>query len=121
MEGISKVVCRLNDDGVRGEIWLNGSFVTEKIDPEDVDMLIRVPSDLYDMNPRVRAAVDWATEERRRESHNCDSYPWVEYMAGHPLFAQSEDDRRYWTHWFGTSRAGVAKGIAVVPLPASLP
>lgn len=121
MEGLTKVVERLNGGGVRGEIWLDGSFVTEKTDPKDVDMLIRIPSDLYDADERVRVAVDWASDEDRCESHNCDSYLWVEYMVGHPLFSESENDRKYWTHWFGTSRAGVAKGIAVVVLPAALP
>lgn len=121
MDGLCGLVERLNRNGVVGEVWLDGSFVTEKIDPEDVDILIRVSSALYDNDRRVRDAVDWASQEERRDSHNCDSYKWIEYDSGHPLFPDSENDRNYWTRFFGTSRKGVAKGIVTITIPAVMP
>lgn len=53
-------------------------------------------------------------------AHECDAYRWVEYSTGHALFAKSEDDRKYWTGWFGKSMRGVRKGIAAISLPAEL-
>ena len=47
----------------------------------------------------------------------CDSYKWVEYERGHPNYRSSEDDREYWSDWFGHSRMGVPKGIIVIELP----
>lgn len=117
MEGLEEVVRRLQTAGVMGEVWVNGSFLTEKVDPKDVDYLIRVSADAYDSNATVRAAVDWATSDELVASRCCDGYKWIEYPAGHPLFSESEESRVYWTGFFGTSRGGQAKGIACIPIP----
>jgi hypothetical protein len=117
-DGLIDLVRQISEAGVDGEIWLDGSFLTNKIDPIDVDCLLRVGSDDYDNDAAKRAVIDWASHEDRLDSHSCDSYKWVEYDAGHPLFAISEDTRRYWSDWYGMSRKKVEKGIAVVLLPA---
>ena len=115
------VVRRLNSFKVTGELWIDGSFVTKKVDPEDVDILLRVSSDIYDSDDKARAVVDWASSAELLESHSCDAYRWIEYSSGHPLHAESEADRRYWERWFGYGRNGKPKGIVVVKLPATLP
>ncbi|HEV7222846.1 MAG TPA: hypothetical protein VGN42_09100 [Pirellulales bacterium] len=120
MDHLIDLVGRLSRGDVAGELWIDGSFVTEKIDPEDVDILLRVPSGVYDGDAAKRTLIDWATHEERWDDHSCDSYKWIEYQAGHPLYADSEDDRRYWTDWFGRSRKGTEKGIAVIELPAAI-
>ena len=117
MAGLERFVGRLDEAGITGELWLDGSFLTEKIDPEDVDCLVRVPSDLYDGDAAKRTVVDWASEVDRRDTRSCDADKWVEYTQGHPLFRQSDADREFWTGWFGKSRGGVPKGIVVVVLP----
>ena len=119
MRGLDEVVRKLNGcHGLRGNLWLDGSFLTEKIDPEDVDYLLCVASDLYENDPAVRAAVDWASAEDRHFSHYCDAYKWIEYTSGHPLFKNAVRERADWTQWYGTSRGGVPKGIVVISLPA---
>jgi hypothetical protein len=117
MDGLHDVLRDLSAAGITGEVWVDGSFVTEKIDPEDADLLIRVSSDQYDADPAKRAAVDWAADAKRAETHSCDVYKWIEYSRGHPLFALSEDDRNFWTNWYGQSRKGEPKGIAILTLP----
>lgn len=119
MRGLERVVYTLNNCyGLRGELWLDGSFLTEKIDPKDVDYLLCVPSDIYDRDTTARTTVDWASHEDRLFSHYCDGYKWVEYLPGHPLFNRAVRDRTDWINWYGHSRAGVPKGIVVVSLPA---
>lgn len=118
MDGLTGLIQRLNEASVIGEIWLNGSFLTEKPDPNDVDVLLHVSSAEYDSDASKRAAIDWASDENRLHSHSCDAYKWIEYTEGHPLHASSEDDRLYWSHWYGTSRSGLPKGVAVIKLPA---
>jgi len=117
VDGLERLVARLDDAGIIGELWLDGSFLTEKIDPKDIDCLLRVWSDLYDGDAAKRAVVDWACEVDRRETHSCDTYKWVEYKRGHPLFDASVSDREYWTGWFGKSCSGLPKGIVVVNRP----
>lgn len=120
--GLVAVILELNKAGITGELWIDGSFVTTKIDPMDVDMLLRVQAGLYDSDAAKRAAVDWASSANLLDSHLCDSYRWVEYSVGHPLFADSEADREYWTDWFGHSRPPkkTPKGLVVIDLPANL-
>src|SRR5688500_8482129 len=61
VEGLDDLVGRLVRAAVLGEVWIDGSFVTEKVDPEDVDILIHALSSQYDSDASVRAAVDWAS------------------------------------------------------------
>ena len=41
MDGIDFVVSELHRSGLRLEIWVNGSFLTQKLDPEDSDIAVR--------------------------------------------------------------------------------
>jgi len=119
MEGLEKLVSNLDATGVVGELWLDGGFVTEKIDPEDVDILIRVASALYDTNSQVRVIVKWASDEKRKETHFCDSYKWIEYSKGHPLFEDNQADGAAYQSLFGFNRPPkrTPKGIIAVKLP----
>lgn len=120
MEGLEEVIRRLSGAAIVGEVWVDGSFVTEKIDPEDVDILVRVSSDQYDNDAAKRAVVDWASHPDLWDTHSCDAYKWIEFTVSHPLFADSETMRDYWTNWYGHSRKGTPKGIIVVNLPAAI-
>ena len=48
MAGLAEVIERLIQHRVVGELWVDGSFLTEKINPGDVDVVLRVPSSVYD-------------------------------------------------------------------------
>ena len=74
MDGIEQIIRKLNEFEVAGEMWLDGSFVTSKIDPDDVDSLLRVSSDIYEGDATKRTIIDWATEPDRWNTHSCDSY-----------------------------------------------
>jgi hypothetical protein len=118
MVGLESVLIELSKVGFPGQVWVDGSFVTQKIDPDDVDILIHVDSAVYDANVACKTAVDWASDEDRYASHSCDAYKWIEYKRGHPLFSISDGDHRYWTDWFGGHKPNrIAKGILVVNLP----
>lgn len=117
-EGFQKVVVRLNEAKVTGEIWIDGSFVTEKIDPSDIDYLLCVQADLYDGDAGKRAVINWASSPEIYESHSCDAYRLVEYNRKHPLFRVSDAERGSWQDTFGKSLRGVQKGMALLKLPA---
>ncbi len=47
------------ENDVRGEIWLDGSFVTEKINPKDIDFVLEIKSEFYDGgSTQLQGAVD---------------------------------------------------------------
>jgi hypothetical protein len=42
MTHLEQIIDRINASGIRGEIWVDGSFLTEKLNPEDVDVLLAI-------------------------------------------------------------------------------
>ena len=88
---------QLEDLGLTLELWIDGSFSTEKLDPDDVDILV-----VYD--PReVNAAPSgvqlqlWALLDRVQSKirYKCD-------VLG--VSAGDENMLSYWRGWFGFSR-----------------
>jgi hypothetical protein len=97
--------------GVIAEIWVDGSFVTHKANPRDVDVVAIIP---------VRGRVGETTPSDilrawREESHAlnaaCDLFvlPW--FPAGHPDRWQTDALRDYWLDEFGAHRH---KGVLVL-------
>jgi hypothetical protein len=114
--GLQSVITELTISGVRGEMWVDGSFLTQKIDPEDVDLVAKVPSTFYDTcTAQQRAKIDWINGNLK-VSHFCDSYLWVEFPVGHQHYWNSEWQKAYWIKQFGFTRGQNLKGIAVVTL-----
>ncbi len=48
MDGLEKVVYELNKSGLHLEVWVDGSFTTEKLNPDDSDIAIRVDGPEFD-------------------------------------------------------------------------
>jgi hypothetical protein len=92
--------------------WIDGSFVTTKEDPGDVDILSHLAGEALE----ALDGVDWTllrgliAGPLSRDLHLCDSY-WVAiYPEGHPARGEYERALAYWDDWFGKDRAGNAKG-----------
>lgn len=117
MDGVEIVTARLAMDGVQGEIWVDGSFVTKKIDPEDADIVVVVTGAfLSSATQAQRDALDWVGSNLKG-SHHCDSYLHIEYDAPHPLSSHSQWMRAYWIRQFGFSRGNHLKGMVLVKVP----
>ncbi len=117
MAGLEAVLRRLVDTHIVGELWVDGSFLTEKIDPEDADVLLRIQAHLSDNATSEQGeTLEWF-ESGLKNSFYCDGYIWREYPSGHDLHEESEEIRAYWTKWFGRSRSGHPKGITVIAIP----
>ena len=111
MSGLEDIIEKLANWDVTGELWIDGSFVTNKIDPEDVDVLLRIDADLYDTGSQAqRDAIDGFGSSALKASHHCDSYVLREYPQGHALHNESEWDRVYWNKQFGFSRGKRLQG-----------
>jgi hypothetical protein len=114
MDGLSEVIARLRAAGVDSEVWVDGSFMSQKIDPDDADIVVPFPAVTYDSGTlSQRAALEWVNSDLTT-AHHCDSYVFAEYPAGHHLHAFGDNRRAYWTKWFGERRDGTPKGIAVI-------
>jgi hypothetical protein len=103
---------------VVGEIWVDGSFLTEKINPKDVDVLLKVDGALYNHGtPEQRNAIDWVIDNQKL-TLKCDSYVLFDYPPGDPLHTDSQWWYSYWHKQWGFSREDDPKGIVVLTLSA---
>ena len=84
------------------EAWIDGSFVSDKEEPNDVDIVLwynAVPS----ISPmELRAYRELLDSDLMMFRYSCDVY----------LATNGNDkQRRYWKDWFGYDRTGQPKGI----------
>lgn len=117
MLGLEKVIGDLRTAGIVGELWIDGSFLTQKIDPDDVDVTLRLMSDAYGkMTVEQKSAISSFVDESTKRNFRCHSFVYVEYPPGHPLYWEGEWRKSYWIRQWGFSRANEMKGIALVSL-----
>jgi hypothetical protein len=105
LSGLRAYLQALRQAGVTFEVWLDGSFSTQKVDPNDVDLVVFAdPDELNRLPPSLqtylRGLFDRTTAKRQ---YGCDV-----------LFAPSSDLnlRSYWRGWYGFDRLEQPKGIA---------
>lgn len=96
--------------------YLDGSFVSNKNDPGDVDLVCFIDGDVVDALPadlqsRLRSLL---SGPQTRATHQCDAYFCLSYPETHPNFSVYRAQRKYWMGEFGYDRADVPKGIVVV-------
>jgi hypothetical protein len=116
MTRLENAIGRLVDASIVGEAWADGSFLTEKPNPEDVDLSLRVDGDFYDNASREqRAVMHWLTEIW--DCEKIDGYLHLEWPFGHFFYDLGQENYKNWQEQWGFSRRGDPKGIVVVELP----
>ena len=126
MDGLERFVRTLEGQQISGNIWVNGSFTTEKIDPTDVDLVIEFDGDVYDKGTDLTRALlikitSEEDEDREyfKEHYYCDPYPIAVFPESEKeLYEATEENRKYWIDKFGSDRRGKPKGLAVVEIGA---
>jgi hypothetical protein len=117
MDGLEAVLGKLMQVGVPGELWVDGSFLTHKLDPNDIDLLLRLTNAFVEgVTAEEQAAIEWFIDRERHDTHKCDCYLWVEYPQDHGLYWSSVWRGSYWVRQYGFSRGNDLEGIAVLQL-----
>ena len=116
MEGLDQVVWELSDLKLIAEVWVDGSFLTQKIEPDDSDVVVCIKEDF--LKTATREQNIWLREFQKnrkgfKDKFYCDLYIHVEYDH-----ATSEWMRAYWVRQYGFSRNNEMKGIVVITTPA---
>ena len=117
MRGIEALCGSLSTALLKTEVWVNGSFLTVKIDPRDADLVVKIPASLLS-----NASVEQQALIARivnNEFLGCDCNIFAEYLHGDPNFAVGDMMVSYWKRQFGFSRGANFKGIAVIRTPLS--
>lgn len=120
MTGFRAVVERIVRCGIEGELWVNGSFLTEKIDPADIDLCAMIPSRFYDFGTEdQRIVIDWliSSENEPKRRFHCDTNADLVYPETSPDYYLCGPMFDHWRRIFGTSvKTSEPKGIAVLRL-----
>lgn len=101
------LIKRISGLGLSFEVWIDGSFATEKAEPEDIDALFLFDADAINASSELvqsELASIFGEEGRRdtRLRYSCDVYV---------IASADESMRSYWRGWFGFTRDEKPKGI----------
>jgi hypothetical protein len=109
IDGFQRYIEALKKYAVPFEIWLDGSFVTSKEDPNDIDLVVFAPASELNALPLA----DQNSLRGLFDRPSCKSV-----FGCDVLFAVAEDEntRSYWRGWYGYDREEQPKGIARVTL-----
>ena len=81
------------------KMWINGSYVTRKLNPRDIDFVIFIPYDIYRANEQMIQA-KYKTEGAE-QFFSVDAYTIEVYPESHNKFMFTQSDTAYWRSWFG--------------------
>ena len=121
MDGLVTLHDKLVSVGIAGELWVDGSFLTEKIDPNDVDVVVKCAGEFYDSGTHEQRDALWWVIDNQKATLRCDSYAPFEYPSGHPLHEDGQWWKAYWHTKWGFTRDEDPKGIVVVVFDGSNP
>jgi|GEM_PF-3312990 len=69
--GFTEIVCKLVEYRVRGDLIIDGSFLTEEIEPTDIDFTLCVSEQLYlSSSGKQRAYMDWIGDDKTIKGNN---------------------------------------------------
>jgi hypothetical protein len=105
IEGFHRYLGALRQFGVKFEIWIDGSFTTDKPDPSDVDLVVFCSAtDLNALPDQQQQALARLFDRKAIKLQlGCDVLFCV---------AEDPDMRSYWRGWYGYDREENPKGIA---------
>jgi hypothetical protein len=120
--GLAAFLTELSAAGVSGKVWVDGSFVTQKPEPGDCDVVVCIDG-VQVLDPGDPAMTKFLRKRFNTERslvktlHHCDVYFFPEYPSGHMLHGVTTHWSAYWQKQFGFDRSRQPKGMAVVVLP----
>jgi hypothetical protein len=118
MAGLKATLEKVASSGLKGEAWLNGSFITEKIDPADSDIVLMIPAVFYESGTDAQKhIIDWLTsnEDEPKKLFRCDAYVHLKYETGTPEEKLWENTLARWQRLYGFGPVtGQPKGIVLL-------
>jgi hypothetical protein len=99
MRSLESLLAALTGAAIKGQVWIDGSFLTGKIDPEDVDLVVVLQEQDFRLAWATLTGKDVLERIAKRQFTNpvkCDSYVNLEYANGSPKYALGQKQRDYW-------------------------
>ena len=117
--GFTECIKLLKSKGLqRFEVWIDGSFTTNKIDPSDIDFCVYLKlSDLNALSPEHQQQLNLLSTPNGinmiKETFKCHMFFVInaEDIADPSKRTAYLNNKKYWVNWFTHDRLGVEKGI----------
>jgi hypothetical protein len=104
-EGIRRIV------PVQAE-WINGSYVTRKQEPGDIDMIVFLDPEIDQLDAADQTLLlGLVAKDVTKHLHGCHSFPVIAYPEGHPDHDAYVAAKETWSAFFGRDREGNPKGF----------
>lgn len=117
MSNVEALVAEASQQSIVGEIWIDGSLLTEKLNPGDADIALVISSAAFRaLSVTQRLFFDHFRRASLKASFKIDNYG----IVIDPSEAHDQWQYAYWLRQFGFSRDNKMKGILRVKLPQRL-
>ncbi len=121
MAGFEAVYERAISVGIEGEVWVDGSFLTNKIDPEDVDFIVLTDAYFRDSGtPEQEEFIEWliSNEDEPKKSFLCHTDVVLLFAPDSPWYELNSRNKKHWEeNVYGFSVASrEPKGIVIVKI-----
>lgn len=84
-------------------VWIDGSFVTNKLNPNDLDLVILIDDAIY--TEKYSHIYQYFNNHSKDKKYiNLDIYTVRIYPTNHPMYKFSQSDKAYWYDWFTKTR-----------------
>jgi len=105
------------------EVWLNGSFTTQKLDPDDVDFIVVAASHYRAEGTREQAElIEWLInrEDEPKKMFRCHTDVVLEFPTESPFFEMGEETKAHFeNNVYGYSvTTHEPKGIILIKIEA---
>jgi predicted nucleotidyltransferase len=117
MQGFQRIVDDLERLKIRADIVVDGSFLTQEIDPDDIDFAVVISPEFYEgCSSEQLKYLEWIRDEFSiKTTHLCDCYLCVEYPKDHPEYFDGIQNRGFWVNLYAESVIYKQKrGVAIV-------
>jgi hypothetical protein len=81
--------------------WVDGSFVSTKINPKDIDLVSLIDHKLVE---KFESELQKFVKKEGKNRYGIDGYILRIYPKDHPKFVRTKSDLIYWENWFSKSR-----------------
>lgn len=86
--------------------WVNGSFVSTQINPQDIDLVNLID---YKFINSYEEELKQFINRSGKEEYGIDGYIVRIYPEGHDKYIRTKSDLIYWENWFSISRTNRRK------------
>jgi hypothetical protein len=84
------------------DIWIDGSFVTKKLNPNDIDVVFILDARVLEQKGKEIETLFRSNEAKQK--YSVDAYTIAKYDESSSKYFLYQSEKAYWANWFGYSR-----------------